>query len=233
MGPNSAHTEPEGTRSSAAAWLRAGTRNDHLAVEERMDLGSTVRCVCDLTELLRGWSTVWDAVHRCSAGPGTCRPARDELLGASTLSTSWLRADLRALAHLRERRAGCRLIVADGLRAVPEGPHEYGIELARLLLQPAGGWGVAYVLRGSRLGGGVLAPQISSALSLPDGVGTRFLESVGTDAGRDWAAFKLRLDHAQLTDNELESATDAARWTFRWVGDVIATALGTLAGLTS
>ena len=232
MGPDAAHTEPEGT-PSPAAWLRAATRDDHLAVEARMDLASTVRSVSDLSDLLRGWSTVWDSVHRRAAGSGTCRPARDELLGASTLSTSWLRADLRALAHLQARRAGCRLTVADGCGAVPDRPDEHGIELARLLTQPAGGWGVAYVLRGSRLGGGVLAPRISAALSLPDGVGTRFLESVGTEAGREWAAFKLRLDRAELTDDELASAAGAARWTFRWVGATIATALRTLTGRPS
>lgn len=172
-----------------------------------------LRSGSDLAGVLQGWAVVWTAVSCASAAPAACRESRQELTDLAVQALRWLRSDLADLGF------GCR----PSLRATAGGP-AYCAAVADYLAQPAGSWGVAYVLRGSRLGGAVLAPQIRASLNLPTDGGTRFFASAGARPGREWVAFRRRLDMAGLSPGELVIAADAARWTFRWVGT--ATALG-------
>jgi heme oxygenase len=91
-----------------------------------------------------------------------------------------------------------------------------------LLSAPSSSWGVAYVLRGSRLGGAVLAPLVSDATGLPAGTGTAYLRSAGDEPGRDWVDFRRRLDVLDLSFEQIDLASDAARWTFARVGSELA-----------
>ncbi len=72
----------------------------------------------------------------------------------------------------------------------------------------------------------MLAPRVRAALTLPDGVGTRFLSSAGSRPGREWTDFRRRLDGLELSGAEFDGAVGAARWTFHWVQRVLSCALG-------
>lgn len=175
-------------------------------MEAMLDLGE-LRSGSDLAGVLQGWAVVWSAVSCASAAPAACRESRLELTDLAVQALGWLRSDLADLGY------GSR----PSSRAAAGGP-VYCSAVGDYLAQPAGSWGVAYVLRGSRLGGAVLAPQIRASLNLPTDRGTRFLASAGATPGREWVAFRRRLDMAGLSPRELVIAVDAARWTFRWVG---------------
>jgi heme oxygenase len=186
--------------------LRLQTREEHAAVEAVLDVAKW-RSGSDLAGVLQGWAVVWGAVSCASAAPAACRESRQELTDLAAQALRWLQSDLADLGY------GSR----PSLRSTAGGP-AYCAAVADYLAQPAGSWGVAYVLRGSRLGGAVLAPQIRASLNLPTDGGTRFLASAETRPGRDWVAFRRRLDMAGLSPGQLVIAVDAARWTFRWVG---------------
>ena len=189
---------------SPSATLRARTREEHEAVEAALDM-TQLRTRAGLVSVLCGWSAVWDQVRLAVLEPGATATAAAELALPSAQALDWLAADLADLAP------------AVGA-APPTATPDAAATLRRFLADPSAVWGVTYVLRGSRLGGGVLAPLVRGALDLPDDSGTRFLASQGTDAGREWVSFRRRLDAAELTASELSAAVEAARWTFGWVG---------------
>ena len=198
--------------TSSSACLRVGTRAEHAAVEAGLDL-RRLRYPAELAALLHGWTGVWHQVQLAAAAPGAAAEATAELLPPATQSLRWLERDLAdiggasagVLAHETSARTGA----AGGSR------------LRRFLAETSTTWGVAYVLRGSRLGGSVLAPLVRARLGLTSASGTCFLASDGTDPGREWVSFRRRLDAADLLATDLAAAVDAARWTFRWVGTVI------------
>jgi heme oxygenase len=194
-------------RGSASRWLRTQTRDEHVAVEAELDFGR-LHDRAALAGLLRGWDAVWGAVLCAGTLPGACRQASEELLVAAVQARRWIRSDLASIG-------GHRASDLDVVQRAEDSTH-----LANLLAVPADSWGVAYVLRGSRLGGTVLAVRVSAALGLPPDCGTKFLASAGTEPGRDWVAFRRRLDGLDLSPAELGGAVDAARWTFGWVGAV-------------
>jgi heme oxygenase len=194
-----------GRGSSASRWLRSETREQHVAVEAELAFVG-LRDRAALAGLLRGWDAVWGAVWCAVSSPGACTQAGEELLVAAVQARRWIRFDLASLggAVAADLDAGQR--ARDRTR------------LDGLLAVPADSWGVAYVLRGSRLGGAVQAVRVSAALGLPPDCGTRFLVSAGTDPGREWVAFRRRLDGLDLSPAELAGAVEAAKWTFGWVG---------------
>jgi heme oxygenase len=195
---------------SASVGLRTETRKAHVAAEAEMDV-SRLHDWADLAALLHGWDVVWSAVWSAASSPGACQEAVDELLAAAVQARRWIRSDLVDL----------------GVTAVGSQNVESSDRLTSLLAAPADSWGVAYVLRGARLGGVVLAPRLRKQLGLPPACGTRFLESTGSSPARDWAAFRHRLDRHHRSGDELARAVEAARWTFAWVACV------TVAGLSA
>jgi heme oxygenase len=213
--------------TSSAACLRVGTRSEHDAVEADLDL-RRLRHPAELAALLHGWTGVWHEVQLAAAAPGAAAEATAELLPPATQSLRWLERDLAdiggASAGVLAHETSARTDAAGGSR------------LRRFLAETSTTWGVAYVLRGSRLGGSVLAPLVRAQLGLTSASGTCFLASNGTDPGREWVSFRRRLDAADLVATDLAAAVDAARWTFRWVGTVItstAAPLPLLAGQAS
>ena len=187
----------------ASLWLRTETREAHLAVEAEMDVGR-LHDRSDLAGLLRGWDAVWRAVWLAASSPTACREAVDELLPEAGRARRWIRSDLADLGG--------------DLRGSPDAGS--ADRLAGLFAVPADSWGVAYVLRGARLGGVVLAPRVRAQLGLPADCAMRFLGSDGRNTGREWGAFRRRLDGLDLSADELRRAVEAARWTFGWVATV-------------
>lgn len=211
---------------AAAAWLRRHTRQQHAAAEAGLDL-RRLEQPAGLAGLLRSWQTVWSSVLGVVSAPGVARTARAELLVPATQSVAWLRSDLDDLHGVLGTRPARPAV--DGARDAGAAEGAVVADLHRLLAEPAGSWGVAYVLRGSRLGGSMLAAQVRTAPWLPPGGATAFLSSQGTDTGRDWVAFRRRLDALALGPADLQAAGAAARWTFAWVGAVAAHGLSTQA----
>ncbi len=208
--------------TSSSAYLRVGTRAEHDAVEAGLD-PRRLRDPAELAALLHGWTGVWHEVQIAAAAPGAAAEATAELLPSATQSLRWLGRDLAdiggASAGVRAHEASARTDAVGGSR------------LRRFLAGTSTTWGVAYVLRGSRLGGSVLAPLVRAQLGLTSASGTCFLASDGTDPGREWVSFRRRLNAAELHTSDLAAAVDAARWTFRWVGTVITSTAAPLPGL--
>lgn len=197
------------TAQSASACLRQRTREEHEAIEAALDM-EHFRTRAGLVAVLRCWVAVWNQLRLAVVEPGASGTAAAELLVPSGQALDWLAADLAFLAPPADAVAAYRTVPADA--------HT----LQRFIADPSASWGLAYVLRGSRVGGGVLAPLTREALDLPDDRGTHFLASRGTDPGREWVSFRRRLDAVELTAAELTAAVDAARWTFGWVGTAAA-----------
>lgn len=195
-----------------SARLRTCTREEHAAGEAALNT-SRWGTSAGLAAVLLGWLAVWDQVRLAVVEPGAAAEATAELLIPSIQALDWLASDLTDLATL-----------ASAGDAVPPPCTAAGDArvLRRFLADPSASWGMAYVLRGSRLGGRVLVPLVRAALELPGDCGTRFLASQGTDPCREWVAFRRRLDAVDLPPPEFTAAVDSARWTFRWVGAAMA-----------
>jgi heme oxygenase len=162
---------------SFSAELRSLTREDHEAVERVLDLPWRLQERSDLAAVLQVWSGLWSDVRSGCGHAGRDESAR--LLVASVRAIRQIAGDLDDLAV-----AG----------ATPSGGQLRGAEpvLAPLLDTPAGVWAVSYILRGSRVGGTVLAPLIAERLRLPEGMSAGYFGDA--DAGRAWVTFRRRLD---------------------------------------
>ena len=192
------------TRPSLSSWLRTQTRVEHRAVERHLDLDRALTAT-DAMDVLTGWASVWHQVRTEVADPGASTIAATELAPMADQALAWLAAD--------------GIAPGEPTPGAPEAPGSREQGLRDLLVDPASAWGVAYVLRGSRLGGAVLAPRVDAALVPLTGVGSAFLGTAGADPGREWVAFRHRLD---ASGAHLSDAVTAAQWTFRWVGSVLA-----------
>ena len=189
-------------------WLRTQTRDEHLAVEAKLNLDRAFSAA-DLVGLLRGWRAVWREVQLAAASSQACAQATGEFLIPAAQALDWLQSDLASLGDepIRDRASEQAQISAS--------------RLGCLLEKAATTWGVAYVLRGSRLGGAVLARRVDAALALQNGFGTNFLRSSGAQPGQEWLDFRRRLDGLKVSSSELAASVEAAKWSFRWVGTVI------------
>lgn len=192
-----------GDGPALSGWLRARTRVEHAAVEARLDLDRPLGAD-EAVHVLQGWSAVWQDVRAAAAAEGASAVAVQELVPMAEQALAWLADDLGAPA----------------LRARPEVDGALPC-LTALLADPAAAWGVAYVLRGARLGGAVLAPRVDAALVPLTGRPSAFLASPGVEPGREWVAFRRRLDDCGVP---AAAALTAARWTFCWVAAALAPA---------
>jgi heme oxygenase len=162
---------------SFSAELRSLTRNDHEGVEKVLDLPWRLQDRSDLAAVLEAWSALWSDVRSGCGHVGRDESAR--LLVASVRAVRQIAGDLDDLAV-----AGA---------SAPAGSLRTGEPvLAPLLATPAGVWAVSYVLRGSRVGGTVLAPSIAERLRLPEGMAAAYYADA--DAGRAWVTFRRRID---------------------------------------
>jgi heme oxygenase len=176
---------------SFSAELRGRTRDDHEQVERWLGLPDRLTSVGDLARLLHGWREIWADV-RAGCGPaGHDESAR--LLVSSVRAVQQSAADLRAIAMIDDSDDVPRAVAAEAGRPRPDDADRCRpTELSALLATEPGVWAVSYVLRGSRVGGSVLAPLITRRLGLPEGVATDYHGDVTT--GRSWVTFRARLD---------------------------------------
>ena len=193
-------------RPTLSSWLRTQTGVEHRAVERHLDLDRPLTAA-EAMHFLTGWASVWREVRRAMDTPGASTTAATELAPMADQALAWLTADG----------------VAPGAPTpgAPEAPGSRRLGLSDLLVDPAAAWGVSYVLHGSRLGGAVLAPRVDAALVPFTGAGSAFLRTAGADPGREWVAFRRRLDASGARRSD---AVTAARWTFGWVCSVLAAA---------
>lgn len=73
------------------------------------------------------------------------------------------------------------------------------------------GWGVAYVIEGSRLGGQVMYRRLADALA-PHSLA--YLQGAGRDTGVRWSAFLAELRQQLRTDDDVRAACDGAAQAF-------------------
>jgi hypothetical protein len=188
--------------------LRRSTRGDHENAERILDLPARMHSLVDLARLLHAWRSIWSDV-RAECGPaGHDESAR--LLVSAVRAVQQTAAGLRSLAMIDESDAGeIRALVEPGAGPDATTPTTTttpmttsttiggdgagdGGPFAALLATEPGLWAVSYVLRGSRVGGTVLAPLFAEQLGLPLGVASEYHADATT--GRSWVTFQRRLD---------------------------------------
>jgi hypothetical protein len=171
---------------SFSSLLRCSTNGDHERIEVALGIPDRLHSEADLARLLIAWDTVWADVragvqlHRRPAG----HDERARLLVSAVRAMQRIRADLAELGP-ETVRPGPKPGDAPG-SGLPDG------DLADLLAAEPGVWAVSYVLRGSRLGGGVFAPLVGERFELPLGVATAYYRDEA--AGPSWISFRRRLD---------------------------------------
>jgi heme oxygenase len=184
-------------RAGLSVELRRLTRADHERVELLVDLPDRLTRRGDLAVLLHGWQQIWREIkHGCAgAGPGVGAkgwPGETAALGRlaeeSLARIAVDLVDLAELDHMSDPSGPAGL-------AGPAGPAEGKPDspFSPLLADEPGVWAVAYVLRGSGIGGQVLAPLITARLDLPPGAAMSY-HAGAEDVGRSWVAFRRRLD---------------------------------------
>ena len=197
---------PEAQPVASSAWLRAKTHEHHIDAKLTVAIDS-VNSREALAGFLLGWQEVWTEARTAALSEDASPIARAELVVPSATVVSSLGIDLASID-----RPVLGLATVRAPRA----------ELTDLLSRPGGAWGVAYVLLGSRLGNVAIAPRLRAELNLPGACCPAFLAPRVAHLGRDWNAFRSRLDATPLDHSDLDDAVAAARWTFRWVGAVLA-----------
>jgi heme oxygenase len=203
------------TQMSFSAELRSLTGEDHERVEQLLDLPWRLETRSDLSAVLQAWSGLWSDVRSGCGQVGGDESAR--LLVASVRAVQQISGDLGDLVVVGATPPARRTRRADPA-------------LASLLDTSAGVWAVSYVLRGSRVGGTVLAPLVAERLRLPEGTAAAYLGD--PDTARAWAAFRRRLDSwgrvagASARDQAVRLAHEA----FARIGARLAAALPPTAG---
>lgn len=176
---------PAGRGTSFSVELRQATRDQHEHAERALDLPGRIGSPADLAGLLVAWRTVWDTVR------SACGTTRDD--EAARLLVSAVRAGRQINADLATLAVVDPSLDVSGPTAAPLHRRTHDLRELRGILGTAPGvWAASYVLRGSRVGGTVLAPLISQRLALPDGAAMEYFGDAA--AGRFWVAFRGRLD---------------------------------------
>lgn len=81
--------------------------------------------------------------------------------------------------------------------------------------------GVLYVLEGATNGGRFIAAAVRPSLSLPEGIGTAYLDPHGSLQHERWAQFKTSVDELELSPAQRSAVITAARETFNAVYDIL------------
>jgi len=81
--------------------------------------------------------------------------------------------------------------------------------------------GVWYVFEGATNGGTIIGKRIRDVLGLPDDRGTRFTNPHGPLVRPRWTEWKAGVDALQLEEARREAILDAARETFKAVGEIL------------
>jgi heme oxygenase len=80
--------------------------------------------------------------------------------------------------------------------------------------------GPLYVLEGSTNGGKFLARVLERSLKIEDRAGLAYMDPYGDRQPEMWAEFKRLADQVELTRDQRDSVTEAARDTFRAIGSI-------------
>ncbi|MGY0003793.1 hypothetical protein, partial [Micromonospora sp. I033] len=150
------HARPQVVSPMLAA-LRAGTHEQHAALERDLDLPAGIRTRADLAAVLAALLAAWAPLERDLAAADWSGLGLDPRLGAAA---DLLHADLAALGAAPTAAAG--------------GP-DAGVRFDA----PARAVGGRYVLLGSALGGSVIAPVVERRLGLAEGEATAFFRRGG------------------------------------------------------
>lgn len=156
--------------------LRDATSDAHRQLESTIDIGTAVSSVASYESLL----TKFLAFH-AALEPPLERLLQKEGFGyrpQERLKSPWLKADLSALG----RTAG----EIDSLPPVPAA-------LLPDLELPAQGWGCAYVLEGSTLGGRHISAMLDARPQIPENA-RQFFRSYGAQTGGKWTEFLQALE---------------------------------------
>jgi len=119
-------------------------------------------------------------------------------------------ADLRALGQQPEQDAPLPATSRFCKRLVALSRHD-----------PVALLGVLYVLEGATNGGRFIAAAVRPALSLPDGIGTAYLDPHGPFQRERWAQFRTSVDEQGLSSAEQAAVIAAAYETFEAVYEIL------------
>lgn len=186
--------------------LRAETRDLHEATERRIAPADRLRTPAGYTRLLSSLYPVQVAIETRLAS-----------------FSEWSTLDPPIDLH-RRRRAG--ILAADlGVLGVDASRDLPGCEAPPVLPTFAHALGALYVLEGSRLGGRILARQVSSSIGSGAGEATRFLRGDGVAVGLLWTELRTSLGaYADGSGPRARAAiVDGARASFRCFDRQLAT----------
>lgn len=179
--------------------LRDATSDAHRQLESTIDIGAAVSSVAGyefiLTRFLAFHAALEPRLQRLLQGEGFGYQPGDRL------KSPWLVADLQALGRTPGEIAS--------LPAVPPA-------LLPPLELPAHGWGCAYVLEGSTLGGRHISAMLNAQPHIPVNA-RQFFHSYGAKTGERWKEFLHALEcfGSSASPAGHEHATASACDTFR------------------
>lgn len=130
------------------------------------------------------------------------------LLPAELLQTPNLRADL---AHFGRKEA--ELMPTPGTASFLKLLNSWSAGVRSPL------WGAYYVFEGSKNGARILARTLGTAYGL-NGAGLRYLDPHGAAQRQLWQDFRTRMNAIEWSAAEADAIVDAARQTFRAVGQI-------------
>lgn len=160
--------------------LRRATAHLHAEVDASMPLSRPTPSLADYEAHL---ALLGDWIHALRALPVDTARLDDE--------ARLLDRDLSECERLLNRKPSARAALAS---AAPTDAGPFG-------------WGVAYVLEGSRLGGQVMYRRLADALA-PHPLA--YLQGAGRDTGARWTAFLADLRRHVRTDAEVRAACEGA-----------------------
>ncbi|HEX2809353.1 MAG TPA: hypothetical protein VHN80_24580 [Kineosporiaceae bacterium] len=196
--PNEPEEDGSGDRRGGlSVELRRLTRVDHERTEQLLDLPGCLSGPADLAALLHGWQRIWREIKQGCAGSRAVAGAKGWPGETAALARLAEESLARIAVDLAELIQPADLDEPDESDEPdePGGPDGGPVDnvFVPMLADEPGVWGTAYVLRGSAMGGRVLAPLITAQLDLAPGVATSY-HAGADDAGRSWVGFRHRLD---------------------------------------
>lgn len=198
---------PPARKTDLPARLRLATRDQHVALEARVDPERRLRTL----DGYLGWLGILLGFHR----------PLESVLGEIDWSDSGLDFDQRRRAGLLSADLADLGMDASALPDCPDLPEVGG---------PARAFGCLYVLEGSTLGGQVVVRQYGELFGGLGGRAMRYYTSYGSNIGRQWRAFQQALAGI-CTDPESEAACiTAAQETFDALDAWVARCDGEAAG---
>ncbi|WP_273444836.1 biliverdin-producing heme oxygenase [Neolewinella agarilytica] len=184
--------KPDLTLSSAAAYLKQGTREEHLLTEQALSSAKIMRSEIsrlEYTHLLLTHHKLWSAATTSIFGE------EKTLLPYQPLALKLQESVGNDLTEL-----GMKLPPVEDLFAAQQ--------------QTAGKMGVAYVLLGAGLGAGMMLPRLRNCPELKAYDVFRFYSSSAALRMTDWKRFRNLLDEVVAGEENRQSALSAATSTF-------------------